>query len=146
MTSILTFYSYKGGVGRTMAVANIAILLARRGLRVLAVDWDLEAPGLDRYFRDLGIRSSNNDDAGLLDLLIDASKVSSSNKKPDWRDYLSDVELDNKYKLHLLTCGRQDDEYASKVLNFDWNSFFKDAEGGSFIEFLREEWRAEYDA
>jgi hypothetical protein len=28
MGSIVTFYSYKGGVGRTMALANIAILQA----------------------------------------------------------------------------------------------------------------------
>ena len=35
MGSIVTFYSYKGGVGRSMAVANIALLLARRDLKVL---------------------------------------------------------------------------------------------------------------
>lgn len=46
---IVTFYSFKGGVGRTMALANLAVLLASRGLRVLAMDFDLEAPGLGRY-------------------------------------------------------------------------------------------------
>ena len=48
MSSIVTFYSYKGGVGRSMALANIAVLLAQRGMKVLMVDWDLEAPGLGR--------------------------------------------------------------------------------------------------
>ena len=51
---IITFYSYKGGTGRTMALANIACLLARRlartSQRVLVMDWDLEAPGLHRFF------------------------------------------------------------------------------------------------
>ena len=42
---IVTFYSWKGGVGRTMALANTAVQLARKGNRVLVVDWDLEAPG-----------------------------------------------------------------------------------------------------
>lgn len=42
---IVTFYSYKGGTGRTMALANTAWILAANGKRVLAVDWDLEAPG-----------------------------------------------------------------------------------------------------
>ena len=51
MSRIITFYSYKGGVGRTLALANIGVLLAKRGKRVLLMDWDLEAPGLDRYFR-----------------------------------------------------------------------------------------------
>lgn len=47
---VITFYSYKGGVGRSMALANVAALLARDGKRVLVVDWDLEAPGLEKYF------------------------------------------------------------------------------------------------
>jgi Mrp family chromosome partitioning ATPase len=51
--TIATFYSYKGGVGRTQALANIAVLLSRWGYRVLCVDWDLEAPGLHLLFRRL---------------------------------------------------------------------------------------------
>jgi eukaryotic-like serine/threonine-protein kinase len=51
---IITFYSYKGGTGRSMAVANIACLLSKRlsrtPRRVLVMDWDLEAPGLHRFF------------------------------------------------------------------------------------------------
>jgi MinD-like ATPase involved in chromosome partitioning or flagellar assembly len=47
---IITFYSYKGGVGRSMALANVADLMARSGLRVLIVDFDLEAPGLEHFF------------------------------------------------------------------------------------------------
>lgn len=50
---IMTFYSFKGGVGRTMAVANLAYLAALNGKRVLLMDWDLEAPGLAYYFRSL---------------------------------------------------------------------------------------------
>jgi cellulose biosynthesis protein BcsQ len=53
---IITFYSYKGGTGRTMALTNVACLLAQRqaevgGKGVLMIDWDLEAPGLHRYFQ-----------------------------------------------------------------------------------------------
>lgn len=51
--NIITFYSFKGGVGRTMAVANLAFLSALNGKRVLVMDWDLEAPGLAYYFRGL---------------------------------------------------------------------------------------------
>jgi MinD-like ATPase involved in chromosome partitioning or flagellar assembly len=47
---IVTFYSYKGGVGRSMALANVADILCRQGARVLMVDFDLEAPGLEQYF------------------------------------------------------------------------------------------------
>src|SRR5258708_2354634 len=47
---IYTFYSYKGGVGRSMALANIAEVLHEKGLRVIMIDWDLEAPGLETFF------------------------------------------------------------------------------------------------
>jgi hypothetical protein len=46
----ISFYSYKGGVGRTLVVANVAKFLARFGQRVFAVDFDLEAPGLHYKF------------------------------------------------------------------------------------------------
>jgi hypothetical protein len=56
---IITFYSWKGGVGRTMALANTGVQLARKGNRVLMVDWDLEAPGLLNYFEGRVARQTN---------------------------------------------------------------------------------------
>jgi cellulose biosynthesis protein BcsQ len=53
MGDIITFYSYKGGVGRSMALANVAHILSRQmgaPNRVLMIDWDLEAPGLHKFF------------------------------------------------------------------------------------------------
>lgn len=46
MMETVAFYSYKGGVGRTLLVANTAQFLAKSGRRVVALDLDLEAPGL----------------------------------------------------------------------------------------------------
>lgn len=43
---ITTFYSYKGGVGRTVCLLNVAWELAGRGKKVALLDLDLEAPGL----------------------------------------------------------------------------------------------------
>ena len=45
----VTFYSYKGGVGRTLALMNVAARLAKRGKRVFILDFDLEAPGVDSF-------------------------------------------------------------------------------------------------
>jgi hypothetical protein len=44
--SRLVFYSVKGGVGRSTALAITAADLAARGCNVLVIDIDLEAPGL----------------------------------------------------------------------------------------------------
>src|SRR5262245_66423772 len=63
--TVLTFYSYKGGVGRSFTLANIAVLLARWGYRVLTIDWDLEAPGLHHYFAPILPRQPKG---GVIDL------------------------------------------------------------------------------
>lgn len=67
----VTFYSYKGGTGRSMLVANVAWILASNGHRVLTIDWDLEAPGLHRYFgpflKDKGLSSTE----GIIDAVSD---------------------------------------------------------------------------
>lgn len=46
---IFAFYSFKGGVGRSMAVLNLAYALAIQGQNVLVLDMDLEAPGLSGF-------------------------------------------------------------------------------------------------
>ena len=43
---VVAFYSFKGGVGRTMCLLSTAYMLARRGRKVVVADWDLQAPGL----------------------------------------------------------------------------------------------------
>lgn len=45
-TKYVGFYSFKGGVGRTLALVGTALEFVRQGKRVLLVDTDLEAPGL----------------------------------------------------------------------------------------------------
>ena len=67
---IATFYSFKGGVGRSMAMANVARWLQLCGLNVVAVDWDLEAPGLESFLFDDAQAEATRAQQGLLDLLL----------------------------------------------------------------------------
>src|SRR5690242_17836291 len=76
--TIVTFYSYKGGVGRSMAVANVAWVLANNfHKRVLVVDWDLEAPGLHHFF-DL---QDSDISKGLIELLNDYKALAREEQK-----------------------------------------------------------------
>jgi MinD-like ATPase involved in chromosome partitioning or flagellar assembly len=62
---VVTFYSPKGGAGRTVALANLAVMLARRDnatVPTLVVDWDMDSPGLHHYVRTRG------DGPGVLEL------------------------------------------------------------------------------
>src|SRR5262252_211616 len=71
----VTFYSYKGGSGRTMALANVAWILASNGYDVLLIDWDLEAPGLHRYLRPFLVDPELSSTSGLIDFVWDAARV-----------------------------------------------------------------------
>lgn len=56
---VVSFYSFKGGVGRTTTLGCVAARLAlERRLKVVAVDLDLEAPGIGSFLgarRDVGV-------------------------------------------------------------------------------------------
>ena len=47
---IISFYSYKGGVGRTVALIQTANLLASKGKKVALIDMDIEAPSFNEIF------------------------------------------------------------------------------------------------
>jgi tetratricopeptide (TPR) repeat protein len=67
---IVTFYSFKGGVGRSMALANLGRWFQMCGLNVVVVDWDLEAPGLEAFYLPPGpLADGARDQLGLIDLL-----------------------------------------------------------------------------
>jgi hypothetical protein len=52
----IAFYSYKGGVGRSLFLANAARFLATLGKGVVALDFDFEAPGL--HYKLGGLQTS----------------------------------------------------------------------------------------
>ena len=143
--TIVTFYSYKGGVGRTLALANIGAVLAKWGYRVLCVDWDLEAPGLHLYY-DRWIAPKHENAAsqkpGLTELIL--SHV--AGEKPNWQDHLHDVVFpDAGQPLKLMTAGRQDESYVSRMQSLDWKSLYDSHQLGNFLEQLRTEWKNEFD-
>lgn len=51
--NVVSFYSYKGGVGRTIAMIQTAYNLVKAGKKVLLLDLDIEAPSLHNIFSDI---------------------------------------------------------------------------------------------
>jgi tetratricopeptide (TPR) repeat protein/MinD-like ATPase involved in chromosome partitioning or flagellar assembly len=156
--NIITFYSYKGGTGRSMAVANVAWILAGSGKRVLTVDWDLEAPGLHRYYAPFLSDKDLTGSEGLIDLLIefrDATAVGHAGAGEDnWHEAYADispyvVSLDWDFPrggtLDLLPSGRQGASYSARINSFDWEEFYERRGGGVFLEAVKEKMRADYD-
>src|SRR6266700_3396785 len=106
---VYTFYSFKGGSGRTMALANVAALLAKWGHSVLVVDWDLEAPGLERFFAKLEPNFHNSRATG--NGIVDLVQARADGETLQWRDCLTTVSVgENSSRLALLTAGRNGED------------------------------------
>ncbi|WP_437726599.1 KGGVGR-motif variant AAA ATPase [Sorangium sp. So ce861] len=139
---IVTFYAYKGGVGRTMALANVAYRLAdTHALDVIAVDWDLEAPGLHTFF---GISERELAEArGVLDYLEawQEAVLHKDPEPPDATDWLMRIQEGRHGPRHgslrLLIAGRQDAAYDSRLARFDWKAFYETSAGARAVETLR---------
>ncbi len=137
--TIVTFYSYKGGVGRTFALANIAALLSSWGYKVLCIDWDLEAPGLQFYFQS---RLAQQNPPGLVDFITDYVE----GKKPSWRDYTISVSFGKTGSpLLFMQAGLQDDLYAQRLQSLNWETLYSEHNLGNFIEQVRNEWKNAFD-
>lgn len=139
---LVTFYSYKGGVGRTMTLANVAFRLADAyALRVIAVDWDLDAPGLHRFF---GLSGEEVTEAqGVLDYFV-AFRDGQRDNAPGVPDISAwPIKLTRRPfaprrgSLSVLIAGRQDAGYTERMRTFDWQPFYAGGSGGRAVASLR---------
>lgn len=120
---VVTFYSYKGGMGRSLAAANMATLLAYHGASVVLADFDLEAPGLHYKF-DLGTRWNEGVRQGLLDYLD--AKLNGQAMSIGPLLYGVDLPSDHDGSIHVLPAGNcPSAEYARLLASIDWHSIFR---------------------
>src|SRR5215467_13083239 len=126
--TIVTFYSYKGGVGRTFALANIGALLSLWGYKTLCVDWDLEAPGLHLYFKPW---MKERNPTGLTELI----QAHVEGMDPKWQNYITEVHFSSvKKPLLLMSAGLQDESYYQRMQALDWGELYESYNLGNFLE------------
>lgn len=135
--AVTTFYSFESGTARSVALSNIAVLLAGRQnatVPVLMIDWDTESPGLHHYFerhgehggvleyfqacadhlQSLGRGPASQDDEALARQVLEAV---------DWQLYVERV--DESRPLYLMRAGRFDASYGERADRMDWDGLFK---------------------
>ncbi|MBQ1024935.1 FxSxx-COOH system tetratricopeptide repeat protein [Micromonospora sp. C95] len=158
---IITFYSYKGGTGRTMALANTAWILAANGHRVLVVDWDLESPGLHRFYRPFIHEGMLRGAGGVIDMLVGYEGAA---KEAAGRDPAAPGELRHATfadvrrhafsinwrwppggTLDFLGAGRHNHSYSRSISGLDWDHFYEVLAGGAFFDALRADMKRNYD-
>ncbi|WP_330440287.1 FxSxx-COOH system tetratricopeptide repeat protein [Streptomyces griseoaurantiacus] len=151
--TIVTFYSFKGGTGRTMSLANVAWILASNGKRVLVMDWDLEAPGLHRYFTPFLGDPDLASTEGLIDLVRKFELRVPRTTDEDLREYarveryattLTTTFPDGGY-IDFVSSGKQTEEYSETINTYDWRGFYERRDGAAFLHALREDMRRNYD-
>ena len=164
-TRFITFYSFKGGVGRSLALANAAYALAAAGNKVVIIDMDIEAPG--QHMTDLFRPRISNRGAlqgwpghGLLEMFEEwmnwpaQSKEELSNEYRlkigqylrRCRDEVTDTLIQKGVtggELWLIPAGNEaDPAYISRVSRFDWERFYEQ-NGEAFLKWLRHSLRFE---
>ena len=135
---VVTFYSYKGGMGRTTTMVAYAMSLAankdiNRRKQVVIIDCDLEAPGYLNFF-DLsehnGLKSGKKN--GFVEFICDA-QLTLNPSDLDINDYIINVGLDNKNSfaynnlnnIWLVPAGNLNEGYADLESNSDRNDYLE---------------------
>jgi MinD-like ATPase involved in chromosome partitioning or flagellar assembly len=135
----ITFYSFKGGVGRTLALVNIGAELARRGRKVLLVDFDLEAPGLETFAR---LRPPKPH-PGIVEFVTEYERTMQA---PDVREYIYEAPAVGKKggRLWVMPAGRRDANYQAALINIDWNRLYGERDGFLLFEDTKAQWKQEF--
>ncbi len=147
----VTFYSFKGGVGRSMAVINVAGIIAARGFQVLVIDMDLEAPGLSFLAASAGAeKKSAQPQPGFVDLLLDAVDRSVKGDlfglKPTriMDNYSAPFTLPRGFrtnpggKLRIMPAGRLDSDYAKRLDRLDLPTRYREGTGLALVKAFKQ--------
>lgn len=101
---VMSFYSYKGGMGRTTTMAAYALYLSSiYKMKVIAIDCDFEAPGLNNFF--LKYPAEQNNHNGLVEYLLDkATGLSEANMVTDYMQEV-DHSFSGEGTIFLMSSG-----------------------------------------
>jgi MinD-like ATPase involved in chromosome partitioning or flagellar assembly len=121
---VITFYSIKGGVGRSLAAANFAIYLARLGLKTVIIDLNLEAPSLVAKLH----LNMKPDQKGILNYLLSFQKGSLPESVEPYLIPVGirGVRVSNETSIWLMPAGYwSSSNYQCELSGLDWNALLR---------------------
>lgn len=114
-SEVISFYSYKGGVGRTLSLIHTSYLLAKKGKNVLMIDLDIEAPSMQNIFK----YEMEEIKFGLVDYLYNKIHEKCTDKNIEISDIYTKIEgNDNENisgNLYFIPAGKLNTEYIYKL-------------------------------
>lgn len=132
---VVTFYSFKGGVGRTMCLVNIASQLAQGGKKVLIADFDLEAPGIPTF----ELTAPKTEAAGLTEFI---TSYRSSGVAPPVNNFVYRAKsYESGGSIDVMPAGLHDAGYSSRLNSIDWVRLYSKEDGYVLFEDLKQQWQ-----
>ncbi|WP_085620705.1 tyrosine-protein kinase family protein [Thalassospira alkalitolerans] len=133
---VVTFYSFKGGVGRTQALVECGSHLSLAGKKVLVVDFDLEAPSLHHIF---GSPACN----GIVEFI---SQFVSTREVPIIQEFIQLCEIKNnisgeKSFISVMSAGCLSEDYGRRLEYINWRDLYQKHQGFMLVEDMRAQWR-----
>jgi len=148
----VTFYSFGGGVGKSLALANVAWILAASGRRVLAIDWHLEAPGLHACFRPFLSDHDGSATDGLLEFLLawceDVARAApNATLDADLLSYAVSLDWDfpSEGRLDYVPAGKRNPTYWARVSSMSWPVFYDQLRGLTLMRNIKTKLAPDYD-
>lgn len=148
-TAFVTFYSFKGGVGRSMTLINVAGIMAGRGFKVLAIDMDLEAPGISYLMRHEADLHEGHQ-LGIVDLLGDACErgedadlfALAPGEVVDRYSYAyelaPEIRKSEEGILRIMPAGRFDGKYQSRMDRLNLGKLYQSGQGQPLVRAFKE--------
>lgn len=132
---VVTFYSFKGGVGRSMALINTAAALVADGCTVLIVDFDLEAPGLDTF----NLPQPMGKKLGIVDFVFE---YMTNQAAPKIENYIYKSSLkDASGTLWIMPAGNRDEKYPNRLNSINWKNLYQERSGFFLLEDMKAQWK-----
>jgi MinD-like ATPase involved in chromosome partitioning or flagellar assembly len=135
----VTFFSYKGGNGRTLTAANFAVYLTKLGLNVVIMDFDLDAPGVDSKFPEFSLPKGQ---LGLIDYVLRFQRNGSPpGPIKDIYCKIPIKSLRQEYVLGLIPAGDYlAADYPGKLNELSWSLIFSSQRDGvAFFQLFLEQ-------
>lgn len=138
-SKVVSFYSYKGGVGRTVILIQTAYLLASKGKRVAIIDLDIEAPSFNDIFEN---DISNNN--GMINYLYNKLYNIKSEEDESIVKFVSKLNTNVSGEVYVIPAGKISLKYIKMLELLKEKRIYENEYISEFIEELEKQYNVDY--